>query len=166
MAHLEGITNGLLLMGIATISSWLTLTSRQFKWLFYSSLTFGWLFTLPAIANAWWRTRGLTFGGGPFGDRVANSIIYLFGWPAMIGVRIAFALLAWGAWKHYRQLPEAYQMSHAIEARKIPFDFSDGVSPVWHSQQREWSHMVNGASLAIPRAFSESDHARGHHQHH
>lgn len=103
MAHLEGITNGLLLMAIASISGWLSLTARQFTWLVYSSLTFGWLFTLPAIANAWFGTRGLAFGGGPFGDSLANNVIYLFGWPAMIGVHIAFALLAWGAWKHYKQ---------------------------------------------------------------
>ncbi len=104
MAHLEGITNGLILMAIASISGWLALSARQYNWLFYSSLTFGWLFTLPAIANAWFGTRGLAFGGGPFGDSLANNVIYLFGWPAMIGVHIAFALLAWGAWKHYRQL--------------------------------------------------------------
>ncbi len=107
MAHLEGITNGLLLMAIASISGWLALSARQFQWLFYSSLTFGWLFTLPAIANAWFGTRGLAFGGGPFGDSLANNVIYLFGWPPITAVHIAFALLAWGAWQHYRQLPEA-----------------------------------------------------------
>lgn len=104
MAHLEGITNGLILLAIASISGWLLLSARQFTWLFYSSLTFGWLFTLPAIANAWFGTRGLAFGGGPFGDSLANNVIYLFGWPAMIGVHIAFALLVLGAWKHYRQI--------------------------------------------------------------
>lgn len=105
MAHLEGITNGLILMAIAVTGGYLRLTATQFSWLFYSSLTFGWLFTLPAIANAWFGTRGLAFGGGPFGDSLANNVIYLFGWPAMIGVHIAFALLIWGAWQHYRQLP-------------------------------------------------------------
>ena len=107
MAHLEGITNGLLLMAIAAISSGLTLSARQFKWLFYSSLTFGWLFTLPAIANAWFGTRGLAFGGGPFGDSLANNVIYLFGWPPILSVHIAFGLLALGAWRHHRQLPGA-----------------------------------------------------------
>ncbi len=105
MAHMEGITNGLLLIAIAAASKWLTLSARQFKWLLYASLTFGWLFTLPAIANAWFDTRGLAFGGGPFGDSLANNVIYLCGWPAMIGVHVAFALLAWGAWQHYRSLP-------------------------------------------------------------
>ncbi len=107
MAHLEGITNGLLLMAIASIAGYLVLSARQFRWLFYTSLIFGWLFTLPAIANAWFGTRGLAFGGGPFGDSLANNVIYLFGWPPILSVHIAFTLLAWGAWQHYQQLSEA-----------------------------------------------------------
>jgi len=102
MAHLEGITNGLLVIAIALVSPYLALTPRQFRWLVYSAVVFGWLFTLPAIANAWFGTRGLAFGGGPFGASLANDVIYLAGWPPMIAVHIAFALLAWGAWRHYR----------------------------------------------------------------
>ena len=41
-------------------------------------------------------------------------------------------------------------MAHDIPIRKIPFDFDSGIPPVWHPAQREWSHMVNGASLAMP----------------
>lgn len=41
-------------------------------------------------------------------------------------------------------------MAHAIEVRKIPFEFDDGIAPSWHPQRREWSHMINGASLAMP----------------
>ncbi|MEE4283705.1 MAG: metal-dependent hydrolase [Pseudomonadales bacterium] len=41
-------------------------------------------------------------------------------------------------------------MSHPIEIRKIPFEFSDDIAPVWNAKQPEWSHMVNGASLAMP----------------
>ncbi len=107
MAHMEGITNGLLLIAIACSSRFLQLSQRQFQWLFYTSITFGWLFTLPAIANAWFGTRGLAFGGGPFGDSLANNVIYLFGWPPILSVHIAFALLAYGAWQHYRSLGEA-----------------------------------------------------------
>lgn len=103
MAHLEGITNGLLLIVIALLSERLLLTDRQFGWLTYTALTFGWLFTLPAIANAWFGTRGLAFGGGPFGDSLANNIIYLFGWPPILSVHIAFALLFWGAWQNHQQ---------------------------------------------------------------
>ncbi len=107
MAHLEGITNALLLFAIAVVGRYLELSSRQFHWLVISSLTFGWLFTLPAIANAWFGTRGLAFGGGPFGASLANDVIYLFGWPAMVGVHIAFALLLIGAWRRYRSLSNA-----------------------------------------------------------
>jgi predicted metal-dependent hydrolase len=41
-------------------------------------------------------------------------------------------------------------MAHAIEIRKVPFTFSEQVPPVWNPDQREWSHMVNGASLTMP----------------
>jgi predicted metal-dependent hydrolase len=41
-------------------------------------------------------------------------------------------------------------VAHDIEIRKIPFDFSTGIPPVWNPSQREWSHMVNGASMTMP----------------
>ena len=37
-----------------------------------------------------------------------------------------------------------------ILVRRIPFAFDEAIDPVWHSERREWSHMVNGASLAMP----------------
>ena len=40
-------------------------------------------------------------------------------------------------------------MAHDIRIRQIPFEFGP-VNPVWHPSQREWGHMVNGASLAMP----------------
>jgi len=103
MAHLEGITNGTMLIAIGAAGSYIRLGERAQAWLFWSALAFGWLFTLPAIANAMFGTRGLEFGGGPFaGDVTINNIIFLAGWPAMLGVHIAFALLVWGAWQHHR----------------------------------------------------------------
>ena len=107
MAHLEGITNGLLLIAIALASPFLKLGSKQFAWLFYTSLTFGWLFTLPAIGNAWFGTRGLAFGGGPFGDSLVNNVIYLVGWPPLLAVHISFGLLCWGAWNHLKNLEQS-----------------------------------------------------------
>lgn len=38
----------------------------------------------------------------------------------------------------------------AILVRQIPFAFDEEIDPVWHPQRPEWSHMVNGASLAMP----------------
>lgn len=41
-------------------------------------------------------------------------------------------------------------MDSAILVRKIPFEFVETIQPVWNADKREWSHMVNGASLAMP----------------
>ena len=41
-------------------------------------------------------------------------------------------------------------MAHDIEIRTIPFQFGDDIPPVWNPALPEWSHMVNGASLAMP----------------
>jgi hypothetical protein len=104
MAHLEGITNGLLLMGLAAISPLLSLTARQARVLFWSSVVTGWGFTLPAWANALAGTRGLAFGGGPFVGGAANNIIYLVGWPPVVAVHFVFGLLLWGALRRLRQI--------------------------------------------------------------
>ncbi|MFK8020785.1 MAG: metal-dependent hydrolase [Pseudomonadales bacterium] len=37
-----------------------------------------------------------------------------------------------------------------IVIRKMPFEFPDDIEPHWNSAKPEWSHMVNGASLAMP----------------
>lgn len=39
---------------------------------------------------------------------------------------------------------------HEIVVRRIPFRFDEAIDPVWHANRPEWSHMVNGASLAMP----------------
>lgn len=108
MAHMEGITNGTMLIAIGAAGAYVRLGELAQKVLFWACLAFAWLFTLPAIANAVFGTRGLEFGGGPFpGDVLTNNIIFLSGWPAMIGVHIAIPLLLWGVWQHYKQLGES-----------------------------------------------------------
>lgn len=102
MAHLEGITNGLVLIAFAAAAPFIKLGPKAQSWFFWSSLTFAWMFTLPAIANAFFGTRGLAFGGGPFGPSLANDIIYLSGWPPILAVHIAFILGLRGAWAHYK----------------------------------------------------------------
>ncbi|MEM1186951.1 MAG: hypothetical protein AAGI72_00410 [Pseudomonadota bacterium] len=105
MAHLEAITNGLILIVIGLAGPYIRLPAVAQMLLFWGSVAFAWLFTLPAFANAVFGTRGLEFGGGPFpGDVTINNIIFLTGWPAMIGVHIALPLLVWGVWQHYRNL--------------------------------------------------------------
>lgn len=104
MAHLEGITNGLLLMATAVIAPYIKLSLRLSTALFWTSLVYAWMFTLPAIANAIFETRGLAYGGGPFKGGLANDLIFLCGWPPFAAVHVAFALLGYGVWQHYKSL--------------------------------------------------------------
>jgi hypothetical protein len=105
MAHLEGITNGLLLMGLAALAPLLTLTERQNRVLFWSAVITGWGFTLPAWANALAGTRGLAFGGGPFASGLVNDLIYMAGWPPVLAVHLVVGLLLWGALQRLKTLP-------------------------------------------------------------
>lgn len=104
MAHLEGITNGLLLFAVAAVAPLLTLTAPQHRVLFWSTVITAWGFTLPAWANALAGTRGLAFDGGPFAGGLANSIIYLFGWPPVVAVHIVFALMLIGSLRRLRNV--------------------------------------------------------------
>lgn len=104
MAHMEGITQGLLLMAFAFGGRYMRLSSRQFTCFFWSALATAWLFTLGAAANAIFGTRGLAFGGGPFKPGLANDIIYLAGWPPVIGVHLMVGLALLGLWRHFRDL--------------------------------------------------------------
>jgi len=100
MAHMEGITNGLLLMGLAFGGRYMRLSARRFAWLFWSALATAWLFTLPTIGHALFGTRGLAFGGGPFKPGLANDILYVIGWPPVVGVHVMLVLSILGvcAW--------------------------------------------------------------------
>ncbi|MDR3498824.1 MAG: hypothetical protein P4L72_06315 [Parvibaculum sp.] len=99
MAHMEGITHGLLLMALGLGGQFMRLGPRQFVWLFWAALVQGWLFTVPTIFNAIFGTRGLAFGGGPFKPGLANDIIYLVGWPPVIAVHIMVVLALIGVWR-------------------------------------------------------------------
>ncbi len=102
MAHMEGITHGLMLMAFAAGGRFLRLSPKQFAWFFWSAIVTTWLFTVPAIFNALFGTRGLSFGGAPFKGGLANDIIYLFGWPPVLGVHIMLGLGLLGVWRHLK----------------------------------------------------------------
>lgn len=104
MAHMEGITQGLLLMGLAFGGRYMRLGSRAHTILFWSALAMAWLFTLPAMAHPLFGTRGLEFGGGPFKPGLANDVLYVIGWPPMIGVHVMIALSIVGVARYLREL--------------------------------------------------------------
>jgi hypothetical protein len=105
MAHMEGLTQGLLLIGVSAIGGQLRLSQRQARVLTWSALVTAWLFFLPAALGPLAGVRGLAFGGGPFGGNVTfNNILYVCGWPPMIGVHLMVPLLFWGAWQRLREM--------------------------------------------------------------
>jgi len=104
MAHMEAITQGLLLMCFAFGGRYMLLSWRQYAWFFSSALVTAWLFTLGAAANAIFGTRGLAFGGGPFKAGLANDLIYLAGWPPVVGVHLMVGLALLGLWRQAREL--------------------------------------------------------------
>ena len=105
MGHMEAITQGLLLMALAFGGQFMWLTRKQFNVLFWTALVTGWMFTLPAMANTFFGTRGLAFGGGPFKASLANDVIYLHGWPPVLCVHIVFAIAVIGVVR-YLKLPD------------------------------------------------------------
>jgi hypothetical protein len=104
MAHLEGITNGLLLMALAVVAPLLDLSPKQARIVLWSAAITAWGFTLPAWANALVGTRGLAFDGGPFIGGLANNVIYLTGWPAVVAVHVLFAVLLVAGFRRLRAL--------------------------------------------------------------
>ena len=104
MAHMEGLTNGLLLIAIGAIGGRLRLGPRAASVLQWSALITGWLFFLPAAFGPLVGARGLAFGGGPFGGGLANDVMYVSGWPPVVAVHVMLALLLWGALARLREL--------------------------------------------------------------
>ncbi len=105
MAHMEGLTQGLLLIAVGAIGGRLRLGPRGATWLMWSSLVTGWLFFLPAAFGPVAGVRGLAFGGGPFGGGLANDLMYVAGWPPMIAVHVMMPLLLIGALRGLRATP-------------------------------------------------------------
>jgi hypothetical protein len=106
MGHMEAITQGLLLMALAFGGQFMWLSKKEFRVLFWTALITAWMFTLPAMANTFFGTRGLAFGGGPFKESLANDVIYLLGWPPVVSVHILFILAVIGVVRFRRQLSQ------------------------------------------------------------
>ena len=48
------------------------------------------------------------------------------------------------------KIAQTKPVDQSIIVRSIPFAFEEAIDPVWHPGKHEWSHMANGASLAMP----------------
>ena len=104
MAHMEGITQGLMLMAIGLAGPFFMLSQRWHRVLFWSSVVTAWLFSLPTYFHALLGTRGLAFGGGPFKSGIGNDILYLIGWPPVIAVHLMLAVAVIGLWRYVKHV--------------------------------------------------------------
>ena len=89
-------------MALAFGGQFMRLSTKEFGVLFWTALIAAWMFTLPAMANAFFETRGLAFGGGPFKASTANDIIFLMGWPPIMAVHFTFYLACVGVIRFLR----------------------------------------------------------------
>lgn len=101
MAHLEGVLNGLLLIGVAAVGGLLRLEDRQHGHLVAALLITAWGNMIASTIAPIFGVRGLELGGG-----IANSVVFLLFTAAIVTVFWALALI-------YRGARAAMQGAHA-----------------------------------------------------
>ena len=94
MAHLEGILNGLVLLGVAAAGGLLTLSDLEARIVKISLLVAGYGNIVAAVAAASFGVRGLS----PEGP-AANFAVFVVFTAAVFGVLIGLGVVAVGAWR-------------------------------------------------------------------
>ena len=98
MAHLEGILNGLLLIGVAAVGMRLSLGEAAARWVGWGPIVCGWGNVTASFIGPLTGTRGLSFTG--FGW---NTLVFLLFMLAIVAVFVAMTLVFRGAWARYRE---------------------------------------------------------------
>lgn len=94
MAHLEGILNGLTLIGVAAVGDRLRLSARGQQVVAWGLILTAWGNMIASVIGPLFGGRGLTFGGG-----LANSLMYLLFVAAVVTVLVAMWLVVVGAFR-------------------------------------------------------------------
>ena len=92
MAHLEGILNGLTLIGVAAVGDRLALRERAQRIVAWALIVTAWGNIVASVIGPLSGGRGLVFGGG-----AANSAMYLLFVAAIVAVMLAMWLVFVGA---------------------------------------------------------------------
>jgi hypothetical protein len=100
MAHLEGVLNGLTLIGVAAVAPRLRLGERAASVLTWALIVMAWGNQIASLMGPVFGARGLAFGGG-----VANSLMYLLFVAAIFGVLIGMWIVFRGAVAALRAAP-------------------------------------------------------------
>jgi hypothetical protein len=98
MAHLEGILNGLLLIGVGAVGARLRLSERATQWLVWGLVVCGWGNVIASFIGPLAGVRGLSFTGLEW-----NSVVFLLFMVAIVAIFIAMWLVFRGAWARYRE---------------------------------------------------------------
>jgi len=110
MGHMEAITQGLLLMALAFGGQFMRLSKKEFGVFMWTGIITAWFFTVPAMANTFFGTRGLAFGGGPFEPGLANDVIFLFGWPPIVAVHVLLGVAVLGVVRYLRSTKQGVSL--------------------------------------------------------
>src|SRR5690606_40523327 len=91
MAHLEGLLNGFLVLLAAAVADRIALSPRQYAWL-------AWSLGVAAYGNVVASVLGATFGvrGLALAPPVANVVMNLLFWVAIVGILVGVGLLIVG----------------------------------------------------------------------
>jgi hypothetical protein len=92
MAHLEGILNGLTLIGVAAAGPRIALGARAQAWVVWGLIVTAWGNIVASVIGPIFGVRGLELGDG-----LANSLMYLLFVIAIVAVMVAMTLVARGA---------------------------------------------------------------------
>lgn len=98
MAHLEGVLNGLLMIGVAGVGPLLRLSERAAGLVTGGLLVTGWGNIVASWIGPLTGTRGLSFTGIGW-----NSVVFLLFMAAAVGVLISMGLVVRGALASARQ---------------------------------------------------------------
>lgn len=96
IAHMEGLTNGILALVVAAISGHLVLSDRKYKLLVWSLI----ITAYGNVGYGW--VRGLfSVKGLDFAPPMANQVAAILGGVPVITAFIAVFLVIWGAYKKF-----------------------------------------------------------------
>ena len=95
VAHLEGVLNGLVLVGVGAAGGHITLTPSQARWLWGGLLVAGYGNVVAATIAAACGVRGLAAT-----PPLSNLIVFFLFTAAIVGVFVGLYLAARGAFRH------------------------------------------------------------------
>lgn len=104
-AHVGGITNGLLLIGIALVFTKMPIALGKIRFMFWSFMLTGWGNTIFYWAANLSQNRGISVQSNRYGESdLAGIVAFVSGGSVMLLTTIATAMIAMAAYQHSKNL--------------------------------------------------------------